>query len=138
MPSAEPSNLSKDWLDQFFGFLENEKDASIYTLRNYRQALCGFNDWYVKENGQSTSWENLKRDTFRVFLRHLGRSNFSQAAIRLRFSAINSFYKYLMRRGLIEASPVKGITLPKPAKRLPHFMTIEQMVQLLDLSLIHI
>ena len=132
MPSAEPSNLSKDWLDQFFGFLENEKDASIYTLRNYRQALCGFNDWYMKENGQSTSWENLKRDTFRVFLRHLGRSNFSQAAIRLRFSAINSFYKYLMRRGLIEASPVKGITLPKPAKRLPQFMTIEQMVQLLD------
>ena len=132
MPSIESSSLSKDWPEQFFRFLENEKDASIYTLRNYRQALGGFADWYRNENGQTAPWENLKRDTFRIFLRHLGRRNFSQAAIRLRFSAINSFYKYLMRRGLLEVSPVKGLTLPKPAKRLPQFMSIEQMVQLLN------
>ena len=132
MPRTESINLSKDWPEQFFRFLKNEKDASIYTLRNYRQALLEFAEWYQNKNGQNAPWENLKRDTFRVFLRHLGRTNFSQAAIRLRFSAINSFYKYLMRRGLLEASPVKGITLPKPAKRLPQFMTIEQMVQLLD------
>ena len=132
MPSTESISLSKDWPEQFFRFLKNEKDASIYTLRNYRQALVEFAEWYQNKNGQNAPWENLKRDTFRVFLRHLGRANFSQAAIRLRFSAINSFYKYLMRRGLLEASPVKGITLPKPAKRLPQFMTIEQMVQLLD------
>ena len=132
MPRTESINLSKDWPEQFFRFLKNEKDASIYTLRNYRQALLEFAEWYQKKNGQNAPWENLKRDTFRVFLRHLGRTNFSHAAIRLRFSAINSFYKYLMRRGLLEASPVKGITLPKPAKRLPQFMTIEQMVQLLD------
>ena len=132
MPRTESINLSKDWPEQFFRFLENEKAASIYTLRNYRQALLEFAEWYQNKNGQNAPWENLKRDTFRVFLRHLGRTNFSQAAIRLRFSAINSFYKYLMRRGLLEASPVKGITLPKPAKRLPQFMTIEQMVQLLD------
>jgi len=132
VPRTESINLSKDWPEQFFRFLKNEKDASIYTLRNYRQALLEFAEWYQNKNGQNAPWENLKRDTFRVFLRHLGRTNFSQAAIRLRFSAINSFYKYLMRRGLLEASPVKGITLPKPAKRLPQFMTIEQMVQLLD------
>ena len=132
MPRTESINLSKDWPEQFFRFLKNEKDASIYTLRHYRQALLEFAEWYQNKNGQNAPWENLKRDTFRVFLRHLGRTNFSQAAIRLRFSAINSFYKYLMRRGLLEASPVKGITLPKPAKRLPKFMTIEQMVQLLD------
>ena len=132
MPRTESINLSKEWPEQFFRFLENEKAASIYTLRNYRQALLEFAEWYQNKNGQNAPWENLKRDTFRVFLRHLGRTNFSQAAIRLRFSAINSFYKYLMRRGLLEASPVKGITLPKPAKRLPQFMTIEQMVQLLD------
>tara|TARA_B100001250_G_scaffold411514_1_gene440362 strand:- start:583 stop:1548 length:966 start_codon:yes stop_codon:yes gene_type:complete len=132
VPSIESNSLSKDWPEQFFRFLENEKDASIYTLRNYRQALGGFADWYRNENDQTAPWENLKRDTFRIFLRHLGRSNFSQAAIRLRFSAISSFYKYLIRRGLIEVSPVKDITLPKPAKRLPQFMTIEQMAQLLD------
>jgi integrase/recombinase XerC len=37
-----------------------------------------------------------------------------------------------MRRGLAEASPVKGVTLPKPAKRLPQFLTIDQMIALLN------
>ena len=37
-----------------------------------------------------------------------------------------------MRRGLVEASPVKGVTLPKPAKRLPQFLTIDQMIALLN------
>ena len=132
MPRTKSINLSKDWPEQFFRFLKNEKDASIYTLRNYRQALLEFAEWYQNKNGQNAPWEILRRDTFRVFLRHLGRTNFSQAAIRLRFSAINSFYKYLMRRGLLEASPVKGIALPKPVKRLPQFMTIAQVVRLLD------
>mgnify|MGYP003313364776 CR=1 FL=1 len=69
----------------------------------------------------------LERNDFRLFLRQLGRRELSQAAIRLRFSALNSFYKFLMRRGLVESSPVKGVTLPKPAKRLPQFLTIDQI-----------
>ena len=131
MPSTGPSAHVNEWPEQFFSFLKNEKDASIYTLRNYRQALDDFAEWHLNENGKNVPWDKLKRDSFRLFLRYLGRNNSSQAAIRLRFSAMNSFYKYLIRRGLLDASPVKGITLPKPTKRLPKFLTIEQMVDLL-------
>ena len=76
--------------------------------------------------------EQLEAAGVRLFLRQLGRRELSQAAIRLRFSALNSFYKFLMRRGLVESSPVKDVTLPKPAKRLPQFLTIDQMNALLD------
>ena len=130
MPEFPESNA--DWPKLFFRFLTDEKDASVYTKRNYRQAIDGFGKWYRETNGQAPPWADLKRDSFRLFLRQLGRKNLSQAAIRLRFSALNSFYKFLMRRGLIESSPVKGITLPKPAKRLPQFLTIDQMIELLN------
>lgn len=130
MPEFPESNA--DWPELFFRFLTDEKDASVYTQRNYRQAIDGFGKWYRETNGQAPPWADLKRDSFRLFLRQLGRKNLSQAAIRLRFSALNSFYKFLMRRGLVEASPVKGVTLPKPAKRLPQFLTIDQMIALLN------
>ncbi len=130
MPEFPESNAN--WPELFFRFLTDEKDASVYTQRNYRQAIDGFGKWYRETNGQAPPWADLKRDSFRLFLRQLGRKNLSQAAIRLRFSALNSFYKFLMRRGLIESSPVKGITLPKPAKRLPQFLTIDQMIELLN------
>ena len=121
-----------EWPGLFYRFLIDEKDASVYTQRNYRQALDEFDKWYRKANVSPVRWAELKRNDFRLFLRQLGRRELSQAAIRLRFSALNSFYKFLMRRGLVEASPVKGVTLPKPAKRLPQFLTIDQMIALLN------
>ena len=121
-----------DWTDLFFRFLADEKDASVYTQRNYRQALGEFAQWHRDTNESPVCWSELERNDFRLFLRQLGRRELSQAAIRLRFSALNSFYKFLMRRGLVESSPVKDVTLPKPAKRLPQFLTIDQMNALLD------
>ena len=133
MPEPKQNGLSPaDWPGQFFRFLSNEKDASVYTQRNYRQALDEFEQWYRDTNESPVRWSELERNDFRLFLRQLGRRELSQAAIRLRFSALNSFYKFLMRRGLVESSPVKDVTLPKPAKRLPQFLTIDQMNALLD------
>ena len=133
MPEPNQNSLSSaDWPGQFFRFLSNEKDASVYTQRNYQQALNEFEQWYRDTNESPVRWSELERNDFRLFLRQLGRRELSQAAIRLRFSALNSFYKFLMRRGLVESSPVKGVTLPKPAKRLPQFLTIDQMNALLD------
>ena len=133
MPEPNQNSLSStDWPEQFFLFLSNEKDASVYTQRNYQQALNEFGQWYRDTNESPVRWSQLERNDFRLFLRQLGRKELSQAAIRLRFSALNSFYKFLMRRGLVESSPVKDVTLPKPAKRLPQFLTIDQMNALLD------
>ena len=133
MPEPNQNSLSStDWPEQFFLFLSNEKDASVYTQRNYQQALNEFEQWYRDTNESPVRWSELERNDFRLFLRQLGRRELSQAAIRLRFSALNSFYKFLMRRGLVESSPVKDVTLPKPAKRLPQFLTIDQMNALLD------
>jgi len=129
---TETREPPSDWTDLFFRYLSDEKDASVYTQRNYRQALGEFAQWHRDTNESPVCWSELERNDFRLFLRQLGRRELSQAAIRLRFSALNSFYKFLMRRGLVESSPVKDVTLPKPAKRLPQFLTIDQMNALLD------
>jgi len=129
---TETREPPSDWSDLFFRYLSDEKDASVYTQRNYRQALVEFAQWHRDTSESPVCWSELERNDFRLFLRQLGRRKLSQAAIRLRFSALNSFYKFLMRRGLVESSPVKDVTLPKPAKRLPQFLTIDQMNALLD------
>jgi integrase/recombinase XerC len=132
---AETCKEPTDWTELFFRFLSDEKDASVYTQRNYSQALGEFSQWHRESHESPVRWGELERNDFRLFLRQLGRRELSQAAIRLRFSALNSFYKFLMRRGLVESSPVKGVSLPKPAKRLPQFLTLDQMNALLDAPL---
>jgi integrase/recombinase XerC len=130
--SAPPQHSADKHVDEFLHHLINERDASPYTVRNYSQTLNEFVSWHEREHNQPPAWEKLQRDDFRYYLRSLGRQKFSRAATQLRFSALRSFYKFLVRRGLLEISPVRGISLPKPEKRLPKFLTGAQMVALLE------
>lgn len=115
----------------FLDYLATERGASVYTLRNYRQILGEFSSWHKQERLKDAEWLTLERDDFRSYLRFLGRNQLSRAAIRLRFSALRSFYKFLIRRGALTESPIKSIVLPKVEKRLPRFLTIPQMLELL-------
>ena len=128
--------LVKDkWTNQFLLHLAAERGASVYTQRNYRQALTEFFRWHQQERQRPPEWDKLQRDDFRSYLRFLGRGKLSRAAIQLRFSALRSFYKFLVRRGVVETSPVKNLALPKLEKRLPKFLTPQQMLDLLNAPL---
>jgi len=121
---------------RFFRHLTDERAVSHYTLRNYRQALREFAQWHAQECTNPLQWNELQRDDFRAYLRSLGRKKkLSRAAIHLRFSAFRSFYKYLIRLGKARASPVARLSLPKVGKRLPAFLTVDQVVQLLEAPL---
>ena len=123
------------WLKDFLQHLTTDRGASVYTQRNYRQALTEFYSWHAKDRESPPSWVRLKRYDFRSYLRVLGRRNLSKSAIQLRFSAFRTFYKFLIRRGETDASPIKDISLPKQAKRLPKFLTVDQMLDLLKAPL---
>jgi integrase/recombinase XerC len=125
------SALEEKWIKNFLHHLAADRGASVYTQRNYRQTLVEFHSWHQKERGSQPAWENLQRDDFRAYLRFLGRGNLSRAAIQLRFCALRTFYKFLIRHGVVAASPIKNVLLPKMEKRLPKFVTAQQMLELL-------
>jgi integrase/recombinase XerC len=120
---------------QFLTHLATDRGASEYTQRNYRAALAEFTLWHEAERQCPPSWPKLGRDDFRSYLRFLGRQKLSRSATSLRFSALRTFYKFLVRRGVIEQTPIKNITLPKLEKRLPRFLSKEQTLALLDAPL---
>ena len=132
VPDQRQTRFTDQHLDAFIRHLEDERGVSPYTVRNYSQTLAEFVSWHEQTRQQSPEWEKLQRDDFRYYLRQLGRNKLSRAATALRFSALRSFYKFLIRRGVVASSPVKGLSLPKPEKRLPKFLTVAQMVALLD------
>jgi site-specific recombinase XerD len=123
--------LHDDWIDRFVQHLTADRGASPYTIRNYAQTLHEFHRWHRQERQQPPDWPALQRDDFRAYLRYLGRNHLSRAATQLRFSALRTFYKFLVRRGMLESSPIRNIALPKLEKRLPRFLTQQQMLDLL-------
>ena len=120
---------------KFLQHLATDRGASVYTQRNYRHALDEFSRWHNDERHQTPVWEKLQRDDFRAYLRFLGRHSLGRAAIHLRFCALRTFYKFLIRHGHVSASPIKNLSLPKLGRRLPKFLTAAQMVELLQAPL---
>jgi integrase/recombinase XerC len=128
-------DIRDEWIAKFLAHLATDRGASIHTQRNYRQALVDFFQWHRKERSHAPVWDQLQRDDFRAYLRFLGRNDLGRSAIQLRFSALRTFYKFLMRHGAVAASPIKNLALPKIGRRLPAYLTPDQMRVLLEAPL---
>ena len=135
--SAQPDStvVADKWIQRFVTHLATDRGASVYTQRNYDQALREFYLWHENERQSAPAWDQLQRDDFRSYLRFLGRQNLSRAAIALRFSALRTLYRFLIRQGGAASSPIKNLSLPKQGRRLPQFLTKEQMITLLEAPL---
>lgn len=116
----------------FLSDLAAVRVASGNTVRNYRQALEEFSGWHRGiAGGAVPDWPRLGRDQFRQYLRWLGRRGLGRASVRLRLSALRTFYRHLMRRKLVSEPPLRGLRVPKGERRLPRFLPVADMERLL-------
>lgn len=116
--------------EAFFTYLEGERNSSPRTLVNYRRALRQFQTFRPE-----TTWRAASTDDFRAFLFDLMKRGKSRASIRLAFSALRSFYKFIMERKNLSVNPLTDLLLPKAEKQLPAFLTPRQVVELLEAPL---
>jgi len=121
--------------NKYINYLGVERNVSPYTVRNYTTDLLGFFN-FLKTKGVS-SLKEVDRHVLRDYLSYLMEQGFVKASIARKLSAIRSFYRYLLREGMMPTSPVATTSSPKLDKRLPSFLTIEEVERLLkapDLS----
>jgi len=100
---------------------------SAHTVRNYRQVLEEFKK---KRNG---NWGEVGESECRAYLHSLaGEGRHGPASVRLRFSALRTFFQWMQSRGERSDNPAAGLRLPRPRKSLPRFLSEEQMANLLS------
>ncbi|HUV53336.1 MAG TPA: tyrosine recombinase XerC [Dehalococcoidia bacterium] len=119
----------KDLLDKYIRHLDVERGLSRYTVRNYSTDIQGFLD-FLGRNGVS-SLENVDRSIMRRYLGLLHERETARGSISRKLSALRSFYRYLNRESLVSADPLSTVSAPKLEKRLPTFLTIDEMASLL-------
>lgn len=117
---------------EFFRFLDVERTSSPRTLANYKLALKAFRDW---RGDRFRTWRECSGDDYRQWLHEMMKSGMARATIRLRFSALRSFYRFLVLRMGLPKSPVAEVQLPKPEKKLPVVLSVAQVDELLSLPL---
>jgi len=125
MEKYEPEKLPQPILD-FVAYLEGERRMSEATVRNYKHACREFFRTTLRVDWRKTS----VRDA-RSYAVELQRS-VSRRTLHNRISGLRAFYRYHRERGRVDINPFARLHLPKLEKRLPRFLTKEQMAQFLE------
>ena len=118
-------------VEAFLDYLRYERNYSERTIGEYGDDLRFFEDYCRRLEG-SPRWEDVDADMVRGWMEEMMDRGQKATSVRRRLSALRSFYKFGLRRGLVEKDPAHGVTGPKKEKPLPQFVREKDMQRLLD------
>lgn len=118
-------------VEDFLNYLRLERNYSKLTVKSYREDLREF-ELFFKNIEDTMSWESVDSDVIRDWMEFLMDKGNSAASVNRKLSALRSFYRYALRRELVESDPVHEIQGPKRKKPLPQFLKEKEVDQLLD------
>ena len=123
-------------IGNFLDYLTYERNVSINTVEAYRDDLESFisflcNDYFTLGRDQL----DLRRSdhlAVRSYLAHLARRKLSRSTTARHLSALRTFFKHLMREGVVTANPARTVNTPKREKHLPGVLQPAEVVLLIE------
>lgn len=123
--------MFENLVDEFLTFLKVGKNSSAHTFESYGLDLSQFISFLEEE--KITTPESVSRPVIRRYLAKLKEACYARSSIARKIACIRSFFKFLCKQGYLSVNPVVGVSTPKRERRLPKFMYLEEINQLLNL-----
>ncbi len=120
-----------NWIEDFIDYLRYERNYSLRTTEGYKADLEAFRQFY-EEIDSSLGWADMPPDIVRQWVVEMMDKGNAATSVRRRLSSLRSFYKFLLRRGLVAKDPVHNMPGPKVEKKLPSFVREKEMDRLFD------
>ena len=118
-------------IDQFLNYLRFERNASPQTVQTYEESLREFESYLTfRENGLSL--RTVDADLIRDWMESLMDRGNNAPTINKKLSALRSFFRFALKRRLVEKDPAHAIAGLKKSKPLPQFLREGEMDRLLD------
>lgn len=115
----------------FIDYLKFEKRYSRHTITSYETDLLSFFD-FLAVNYNSIGLESISHAQIRSWLAQLKESGLQAKSINRKISGLKSFFKYHLKVGSIETTPMLKVISPKNGKRLPVFVKEADIASLMD------
>ncbi len=120
-----------NWIKDFIDYLQYERNYSRKTTEVYQADLEAFKQFYEAVDS-SLTWEEMPADVIRQWVVEMMDKGNAATSVRRRLSSLRSFYKFLLRRGLVTRDPVHNLPSPKVEKKLPAYIREAEMDRLFD------
>lgn len=112
-------------VEEFLKYMRVQRGASKHTLRAYGRDLDRYFEFLEGEEPDSPA-------VVRAYLAFELAGGAARSTVSRRLATLRSFFSYLHREGVIKANPAKLVGSPKVPKRLPRFLSIDEVFDLLS------
>jgi integrase/recombinase XerC len=117
------SNQEVKSMEHFLRYLKAERNYSAHTISAYEDDLRQFADFLRRHCADHPcSLKDVDHITIRLFLGDCLEQRFSTASVARKLACLKSFFKYLVKTGVVERNPAASVATPRVEKRLPHYL----------------
>ena len=117
-------------LSGFIDHLGHERRLSPATVKSYQRDLEQFLSW-LAENGTSAP-DKINQHLVRAWVASRHRQSISGKSLQRQLSSLRTFFRYLLREGVMTHNPAEGVRAPKAKRPLPKALDADQLSHLLD------
>lgn len=117
--------------DSFLDYLRLEKNYSEATIASYRNDLNQFKE-YVCGLDDGLNLVNADADVVRDWISQLMNEGYRASSVNRKLSTLRSFYRYLLKNGIVEVDPMRRVSGLAKKKVIPVFLRERQMEELLE------
>jgi integrase/recombinase XerC len=115
----------------FCRYLDTERNVSPHTLAAYRLDLEQLAAFLAREKGVTAGVGDVDHLLLRRYLALLGKRA-KKSSVGRKLAAIRSFFRFLVRQGVVGKNPAELIATPKKENRLPFHLDIDQVTTLVE------
>ena len=116
---------------KFLRHLAIERGASTHTIKSYREDLLQLADYLEDDNGISPAPASITTVELRGYVGALSEAGYAKTTIARRLAALRSFFRFGQREGWLNTSPATALRNPRKGKKLPHFLSTDEVGRLL-------
>jgi len=121
-----------DAIDRFLRYLKVERNASDLTVKSYFEDFASLQDYFQDRVGFIPPATAVDVAMLRGYVAYLHECQYARTTIARRLACLRSFFRFCCREGIVEVNPAKALRTPRTGRKLPHFLSTEQVVQLLE------
>ena len=119
-------------IEAFRRYMEIERNASELTLKSYSEDLDSLLVYFSEQLGSILEVHQVTINVLRGYQAYLHECQYARTTIARRLACLRSFFRYAQREGRVDSNPAKLLRTPRIGRKLPHFLSVEHVAQLLE------
>ncbi len=119
-------------IQAFLNYLKIERNASELTIKSYADDMAHLSEFFQQQYARVPEPREVEVGVLRNYVAYLHECGYARTTVARRLACLRSFFRFCNRDGICDTNPAKPLRTPRAGRKLPHFLTTEQVDALLQ------